>query len=104
RFHEMMHDTLRGPLLSAVPFYDKKKLIALLDRVPTMSSDDRIAWDPILMSVLSACVIQKRFQLETEPAREELAPDLESTRPTVTGTELARMAGLQGVGHERPDI
>jgi asparagine synthase (glutamine-hydrolysing) len=63
KFHQMMQDTLRGPLLSALPFYDKKEIVKLLDRVPEMSVVDRISWDPILMSVLSACVIHKRFQL-----------------------------------------
>lgn len=67
RFHELMQDTLRGPLLSALPFYDKKKVLALLDRVPAMSPADCIAWDPILMSVLSACVIQKCFVSSSEP-------------------------------------
>jgi asparagine synthase (glutamine-hydrolysing) len=61
RFHQMMQDTLRSSLLAAIPFYDQKSVIALLDRLPTMSEPDLLAWDPILMTVLSACVIQKRF-------------------------------------------
>jgi asparagine synthase (glutamine-hydrolysing) len=61
RFHQMMQDTLRSSLLAAIPFYDQKRVIALLDRLPTMSEPDLLAWDPILMTVLSACVIQKRF-------------------------------------------
>ncbi|HUL51462.1 MAG TPA: asparagine synthase (glutamine-hydrolyzing) [Candidatus Nitrosotalea sp.] len=63
RFHKMLQDTLRGRELEAVPFYDQKKVIALLDRLPAMSDADRVAWDPVLMSILSACVIQKRFRL-----------------------------------------
>jgi asparagine synthase (glutamine-hydrolysing) len=31
RFHQMMQDTLRGPVLASLPFYDQKKVIALLD-------------------------------------------------------------------------
>ena len=80
RFHELMQDTLRGPLLSALPFYDKKKVVALLDRVPAMSASDSITWDPILMSVLSACVIQKRFQLSSEPDLEPVAQSLDWDR------------------------
>jgi len=30
RFHEMMQDTLRGETLRALPFYDQKKVVALL--------------------------------------------------------------------------
>src|SRR5215472_15315311 len=63
RFHEMMQDTLRGPALGSLPFYDQKKIVALLDQLPLMSDSDRIGWDPVLMSVLSACVIQDRFGL-----------------------------------------
>jgi asparagine synthase (glutamine-hydrolysing) len=63
RFHQMMQDTLRGPVLGSLPFYDQKKVVALLDRIPGMSDPERVSWDAILMSILSACVLQKRFQL-----------------------------------------
>jgi len=63
RFHEMLQDTLRGPVLASLPFYDRKKVTALLDRLPAMSQADRVGWDPVLMSLLSACVIQERFRL-----------------------------------------
>lgn len=62
RFHQMLQDTLRGPRLAALPFYDRKKVIALLDRLPAMTEAERVGWDPIFMSVLSACVIQERFR------------------------------------------
>jgi asparagine synthase (glutamine-hydrolysing) len=60
RFHQMLQDTLRGPVLGSLPFYDQKKVIALLDELPAMTDAERIGWDPVLMSVLSACVIQQR--------------------------------------------
>ena len=63
RFHQMLQDTLRGSQLAALPFYDQKKVIALLDRLPSMSETDRVGWDPVFMSVLSACVIHQRFGL-----------------------------------------
>jgi hypothetical protein len=68
RFHEMMQDTLRGPVLESLPFYDQKKVVALLDQLPAMSDSDRVGWDPVLMSVLSACVIQERFGLDSKSA------------------------------------
>jgi asparagine synthase (glutamine-hydrolysing) len=67
-FHQMMQDTLRDPILGSLPFYDQKKVVALLDQLPAMSDADRIGWDPLLMSILSACVIQERFGLGTETA------------------------------------
>lgn len=63
RFHELLQDTLRGPALTALPFFDSRSVINLLDRLPTMTEGDRVAWDPLLMSVLSACVLQERFRL-----------------------------------------
>jgi hypothetical protein len=63
RFHQMLQDTLRGPVLGSMPFYDQKKIIARLDELPAMTDAERIGWDPVLMSVLSACVIQQRFGL-----------------------------------------
>ncbi|HXJ59350.1 MAG TPA: asparagine synthase (glutamine-hydrolyzing) [Verrucomicrobiae bacterium] len=63
RFHQMMQDTLRGRALASLPFYDQKKVIALLDELPAMSDPERVGWDPVLMSLLSACVLHERFSL-----------------------------------------
>jgi asparagine synthase (glutamine-hydrolysing) len=63
RFHQMMQDTLRGPSLASLPFYDQKKVVALLDRLPKMTEPERVGWDPVFMSILSACVIQERFHM-----------------------------------------
>jgi asparagine synthase (glutamine-hydrolysing) len=63
RFHEMLQDTLRGSGLASIPFYDQKKVVALLDDLPAMSEGDRVGWDPVLMSILSACIIQERCRL-----------------------------------------
>jgi asparagine synthase (glutamine-hydrolysing) len=63
RFHQLLQDTLRGPDLARLPFYAPKKVAALLDRLPTMSDSDRVAWDPVLMTILSTCVLQQRFGL-----------------------------------------
>jgi asparagine synthase (glutamine-hydrolysing) len=68
RFHEMMQDTLRGSVLASLPFYDQKKVVALLDDLPGKSEAERVVWDPVLMSVLSACVIQQRFGLGSKAA------------------------------------
>jgi asparagine synthase (glutamine-hydrolysing) len=90
RFYQMLQDTLRGPLLSSLPFYDKKSVIKLLDRVPEMSTTDRISWDPILMSVLSACVIHKRFQLGAGALED--GSDVQRLEPTA---ELIDPAAIQ---------
>src|SRR5262249_17506635 len=71
RFHEMLQDTLRGPVLGSLPFYDQKKVIDLLDQLPTMSDADLVGWDPVLMSVLSACVIQERFGMGSKTSEND---------------------------------
>ena len=63
RFHEMLQDTLRGSALKALPFYDQRKVIELLDSLPTMTEGERVALDPMLMTVLSACILRERFGL-----------------------------------------
>ena len=46
-----------------MPFYDQKKVVALLDELPAMTEAARVGSDPVLMSILSACVLQERFKL-----------------------------------------
>ena len=47
----------------SVPFYDQKKVVGLLDELPAMTDAGRVGWDPVLMSILSACVLQERSKL-----------------------------------------
>ena len=36
RLHELVQDTLRGPALESLPFFDQRKVVALLDSLPAM--------------------------------------------------------------------
>jgi asparagine synthase (glutamine-hydrolysing) len=58
-----VQDTLRGRQLAAIPFFDQKKIIAMLDRIDEMDDGGRIANDATLMFVTSACVLHERFRL-----------------------------------------
>ncbi len=58
-----VHDTLRGPVLGTLPFFDQKKVIGLLDSLKTMDEDSRVANDQVLMVLVSACVLQDGFHL-----------------------------------------
>jgi asparagine synthase (glutamine-hydrolysing) len=58
-----MQDKLRGSALASVPFFDRGKVIRLLDNLPSMDERTRAAYDEVLMTVLSACVLQERFKL-----------------------------------------
>jgi asparagine synthase (glutamine-hydrolysing) len=59
----LVNDTLRGPVLASIPFFDQKKVVALLDGLPTMDEGSRVAVDQVLMILVSACVLQKGFRL-----------------------------------------
>jgi len=63
RLNAMVQDTLRGTTLGALPFFDQRKVVDLLDRVDTMDEGSRVANDQILMILVSACVLQERFGL-----------------------------------------
>jgi asparagine synthase (glutamine-hydrolysing) len=63
RLSILLQDTLRGPALSSMPFFDQRKIVNLLDNLPTMDESSRVANDQVLMMVLSACVLQQGFHL-----------------------------------------
>jgi asparagine synthase (glutamine-hydrolysing) len=98
RFHEMMQDTLRGPALASLPFYDQKKIVALLDQLPGVSDSDRVGWDPVLMSVLSACVIQERFGLGSKGAGNDAFAI--RSHPTITRADRSHYPPGRGPARE----
>jgi asparagine synthase (glutamine-hydrolysing) len=63
RLSTFVQDTLRGPVLASIPYFDPKKVVALLDSLHAMDEDSRVANDQVLMLVVSACVLHNRFHL-----------------------------------------
>jgi asparagine synthase (glutamine-hydrolysing) len=61
RLYQLIQDTLRGPTLDSLPFFDRSRVVALLDQLPTMDDGLRTAYDMPLMVLLSTCVIQERI-------------------------------------------
>jgi asparagine synthase (glutamine-hydrolysing) len=70
-FQTFVQDMLRGETLRSMPFFDQKKIVALLDRLPQMDVGARTANDQILMFMVSLCVLQERFGLSSGPALAE---------------------------------
>jgi len=60
-FHTYVQDTLRGPVLTSMPFFDRSAVIDLLDRLPAMDTGARVANDQVLMLIVSMCALQERF-------------------------------------------
>jgi asparagine synthase (glutamine-hydrolysing) len=63
RLNAFVQDTLRGPILASIPFFDRSKVVRLLDSLNTMDDGARIANDQTLMTLVSACVLHERFHL-----------------------------------------
>lgn len=59
----LVQDTLRGPVLASIPYFNQKKVVGLLDSLHTMDEGARVANDQVLMLLVSACVLQERFAL-----------------------------------------
>jgi asparagine synthase (glutamine-hydrolysing) len=54
---------LRGKALTGLPFFDRSKVIGLLDRLYAMDDGSRVANDQILMMIASACVLNERYRM-----------------------------------------
>jgi asparagine synthase (glutamine-hydrolysing) len=63
RLNAFVQDTLRGPILASIPFFDRKKVVGLLDSLHAMDDGARVANDQVLMTMVSVCVLHERFQL-----------------------------------------
>ena len=57
---ELVQDTLRTHARVS-PLVDRARLFAILDALPQMSEADQQAWDPALMLILSAAILQTRY-------------------------------------------
>jgi asparagine synthase (glutamine-hydrolysing) len=62
-FHRYVEDMLRGKALAALPFFNQKRVVQLLDRMPSMDVGARTANDQVLMELVSMCVLQERYKL-----------------------------------------
>jgi len=58
-----VQDTLRGPVLASIPFFNQNKIVALLDSLHAMDEGAQVANDQVLMLLVSACVLHERFKL-----------------------------------------
>ncbi len=64
-FSTYVQDTLRGPVMASIPFFNQKNVVGLLDRLHGMDAGARSAYDQILMPLVSMCVLHEGFGLAT---------------------------------------
>jgi asparagine synthase (glutamine-hydrolysing) len=62
---EYLYDVLCSKSCAALPFFDVSAIRCLLERLPSMPESEQIATDPVLMLVLTACLLQERFRLSS---------------------------------------
>jgi asparagine synthase (glutamine-hydrolysing) len=60
---EFMQDTLRGPALRKLAFFDRRAVLQMLADVTSLNETEKIKLEVPLMMILSACVLQERFGL-----------------------------------------
>ncbi|HET6150309.1 MAG TPA: asparagine synthase (glutamine-hydrolyzing) [Polyangia bacterium] len=60
---ELVQQTLRGPALRNTPFYDAKRVIGLLDTLPSLPASERAPLDAGLMVMTSVCLLGELFRL-----------------------------------------
>ncbi|TAL37824.1 MAG: asparagine synthase (glutamine-hydrolyzing) [Alphaproteobacteria bacterium] len=63
RLMTMIRDTLGSKSFADVPFFDAARASGLVARLPQMTAQDRTAAEPVLMTMLTAHMIQERFGL-----------------------------------------
>ncbi len=63
--NQLVQDTLRSSVMSSIPFYDQSKVIKLLDELPNMSRKQLATTDTVLMKILSTCILQEKFRVNT---------------------------------------
>jgi asparagine synthase (glutamine-hydrolysing) len=58
-----IQDLLRSEALRAVPFFDQRSVIEVLDRLPRLNDEERSALDPTLLMVASLAILHERYAL-----------------------------------------
>lgn len=57
----LIEDTLRGSPLRRLDFVDGRKMTAFLDKISTMTNEQRAIFDPLLLALVSACFLKSRL-------------------------------------------
>jgi len=71
RLSSLVQDTLRGPVLASIPYFDQKKVVGLLDSVEAMDEGSRVAVDQVLMLLVSTCVLHEGFHMAESTGQEQ---------------------------------
>ncbi len=60
---DLLQDELRSESFAAVPFFDQRAVIRLLDELPAMDAGRRASMDPVLFMMASYGILQAKYRL-----------------------------------------
>jgi len=63
KLNDFIQDTVESSSFKNIPFFDRGKVKALLSNLNTMTTAERRAYEPVLMTVLTTGLLQERFNL-----------------------------------------
>jgi asparagine synthase (glutamine-hydrolysing) len=61
RLHEFVQETLRSEAMASLPFFNQEAVIDLLDRARALEPGARTMLDPLLMVMVSLCLLQEQM-------------------------------------------
>ncbi len=63
KLYTLIQDSLRSSAMKSLPFFEQAAIIALLDKLPEMNDNKRMALDSILLMILCAYFIHTKYHL-----------------------------------------
>ncbi|MTH95342.1 asparagine synthase (glutamine-hydrolyzing) [Roseibium sp. RKSG952] len=73
RLYQLVRDTLTLSALSDIPFFEPRKVTALLDELPSKAPRDQARLDPMVMELVSLCMMRQAFGLSFDTNEEARA-------------------------------
>lgn len=63
KINNFLQDIFHSQDFAGLPFFNQKKVINLIEKLPTLQQTDRLAMDPVLFMILTTLFLHQRFKL-----------------------------------------
>jgi asparagine synthase (glutamine-hydrolysing) len=60
---DFVNDILRSNTFRAVPFFDHKKVVGYLDDISGKSIAEHVAAEPVIMIMLTSCLLGQQYKM-----------------------------------------
>ena len=61
KLYDFTQDMLRSQSMQKVPFFNQSAIVNLLDKIPAMDNYTRASLDPLLLMMVSMCILHDRY-------------------------------------------